>query len=81
MTNWQYVRAVMDLVSLCGPHTNLEIPLFRYQDDDKLTLHQLKTLSNIKLLEVASLAISFPSMSERSLLVCPLHPFTKCVTI
>jgi hypothetical protein len=78
MSYLQYVRAVLDLVSLCGPHTNLNIHLSRYRDDNELTLRQLKPLRNIKLPEVASLTIYFPSMSEKSLLVCLRCSFTKC---
>jgi hypothetical protein len=79
MTYLQYVRAVLDLVSLCGHHYNLKIHLYRYHDNNKLALHQLKSLSNITLPEVATLEISFASMSKRSFLVCPRRPFTKYV--
>jgi hypothetical protein len=82
MTYSQYVRAILVSVGLCGPHVNVKIRLSRYvlDHDNKLTSHQVKSLSNIKLPEVASLEINFPSMSERSLLVCP-HSFAECVTI
>jgi hypothetical protein len=75
----QYVRVVLRSVSLCGPQVRLEIrlPSF-YGLDHNMTLDQreMKSLSAILLPEVASLEISFPSMSKGRLLVCS-HPFGK----
>ena len=66
MSYLQDVHVVLDLVSLCRPHTNLNIHLSCYHDNNELTLCQLKSLKNIKLLKVASLRISFLSISSRS---------------
>jgi hypothetical protein len=73
MTYPQYVRSVLASVSLCGPHVHLEIHLpTRYTLDHKMSLNQseMQALTTIVLPEVVSLEISFPSMSERYLLVC-----------
>jgi hypothetical protein len=70
MTYPQYVRAVLHAVSLCSKsHVHLEIHLLSCYD---LVLDQkgIVSITSVTLPEVASLEISFPSMSERCLLVC-----------
>ena len=79
MTYVQYVRNVLDSVSLCGSHVHLEIHLpAHYVLDHNVKLDQveMKSLTAITLPEIASLEITFPSMSERILLVC-CHPFAE----
>ena len=73
MTYPQYVHGVLGVVSLCGPHLRLAICLpARYSLDHYMNLNQgdMVSLATICLPEVASLEISFPSISEENLLVC-----------
>jgi hypothetical protein len=79
MTYVQYVRSVLGSVSLCRSHVHLEIYLpARYVLDPNVKLDQveMKSLAAITLPEIVSLEITFPSMSERVLLVC-CHPFAE----
>jgi hypothetical protein len=79
MTYVQYVRNVLGSLRLCRSHVHLEIHLpARYVLDHNVKLNQveMKSLTAIALPEIASLEISFPSMSERLLLVCS-HPFVE----
>ena len=81
MTYMQYVRNVLRSVSLCGPHVHLEIHLpARYVAAHNVKLDQveMKSLAVIALPEITSLEISFPSVSERVLLVCS-HLFAICI--
>lgn len=77
MTYQQYVRSVLGSVSLCGPGVHLEIHLTRYVLDHSVELDQ-KSLTATTFPQVASLEISFPSMSKRVLLVC-FCLFMKCI--
>lgn len=69
MTYPQYVRAILCSVSLCRSQVCVEIHLPSCYD---LVLDQrtMESFSTITLPEVVSLEITFPSMSERRLLVC-----------
>jgi hypothetical protein len=80
-TYLRYVRAILRLASMCGPHVHLDVHLLpRYLLEDNLQLGQahLESLTAIVLPEEISLSIFFPSMSERLILVWSLFGAGIC---